>query len=346
MTGASGFLGRHVLEALEARPTPRRQIALVRDLATWHRMAWTSTLDRVDPLVGSVTQPTAWATAPLLNGLSGIIHLAAVVRHSRRNAREVYATNVEGTLGIVDLAATHHCRMVFVSTSGTVGCFRNPGEAAVEDSPYCDSEVAGWPYYRSKILAEQRARRLAGELGVELVIVRPPILLGPGDHRFRSTAHVVQYLRGRLPFLIRGGMHFADVRDAARALVRAIERRDVRPVYHLPGTMCSIEEFFVLAEQVSGAPAPRVVLPFRAAWWLATLFERLGLVLRGKPLRVLPDPVVIEMASRHWGVRSHYAEADLGYRTRDSRQTLADTISWLRENHPSLAAGTAGNRPA
>ena len=305
-------------------------------------MDWTHKLNRVDTLVGSVTEPAPWSKEPLLDGLRGIFHLAAVVRHSRRDPEEVYRTNVDATLGIVRLAAAHRCRMVFVSTSGTVGCFRSPDDSADEEAPYCDDEVAGWPYYRSKILAEKRAQHLAEELGVELVIVRPPVLLGPGDHRFRSTSHLLRYLRGSLPFVIRGGVHFADVRDAACALVRAMELPQVRPVYHLPGTVCSVREFFALAEEVSGAPAPRLVLPFRPAWWLATLFERAG-VVRGRPLDVLPDPVVIEMASRHWHVWSRYAADDLDYRSRDGRETLADTITWLRENHPSLAGRPVSN---
>lgn len=294
-------------------------------------MDWTVDLDRVDAIVGSVTEPDAWSMEPLLRGLRGIFHLAALVRHSRHGSEEVYRTNVEGTLNMVRLAAARRCRMIFASTSGTVGCFRSPHRSADEEAPYCEDEVALWPYYRSKILAEKGARRLAEELGVELVIVRPPVLLGPGDHRFRPSGHLVRYLRGRLPFVVRGGMHFADVRDVARALVRAMDRPRVRPIYHLPGTVCSIQEFFALAAEVSGARAPRLVLPFRAAWWLAALCQ---------PLRVLPDPIVIEMASRYWSVCSRYAGEELEYCSRPGRETLGDTVAWLRENHPSLRCGT------
>ena len=79
-------------------------------------------------------------------------------------------------------------------------------------------------------------RAFADELGVELVFIRPPVLLGPGDHRFRSTSNIIRMLRGRLPFLIQGGMHFIDIRDAMHAIWCAMERPDVRPVYHLAGT--------------------------------------------------------------------------------------------------------------
>lgn len=326
MTGAGGFLGRHVLGTLEACGLP--SIALVRDPAGWRRMSWTQELDRVATLTGSVTAPDTWLAEPRLERLGGVIHLAALVRHRRRGAADVYRTNVEGTLAMVRLAAARRCRMTFVSTSGTVGCFREPGASADEDAPYCEDLVARWPYYHSKVLAERAARKLAQDVGANLVIVRPPVLLGPGDHRFRSTGHLLRYLQGRLPFLIRGGIHFADVRDVATALVRAATRREVRSIYNLAGTSCGILEFFALAEEVSGVAGPRRVLPFRIAWWLATFL---------RPLGILPDPVVLEVASHYWSTTSRYAESDLGYATRPARETVADTVAWLRANHPALA---------
>ncbi|HET6345632.1 MAG TPA: NAD-dependent epimerase/dehydratase family protein, partial [Myxococcota bacterium] len=218
------------------------------------------------------------------------------------------------------------------STSGTVGCFRNEAEHADEEAPYCEAEVRGWPYYASKIKAEQAAQKLARESGVELVIIRPPIMLGPGDHRFRSTGHVIRFLRRRLPFLIRGGIHFVDIRDAAKALIAAMQHPAPKGVYHLQGTACSIERFFGQLEEISGVPQPRFHLPFPLAWGLAKADEWLGLRFRGEPLSLLPDPVVVEMATRYWGVRSNYAAEDLGFAPRDAKETLTDTVRWLRQN--------------
>ncbi len=334
VTGASGFLGRHVLETLQRGPEPRRVLALVRDEAAWRGLGWTAKVDRAEPIRGSVTEPAAWRDDPRLEGLSGVLHLAALVQHSRRADPALETTNVEGALRMVELAAERACRLVFVSTSGTVGCFRTPQEEADEASPFCAERVAGWPYYRSKLEAERQARRLADERGVELCIVRPPVLLGPGDHRLRSTSTLLRFLRRRLPILIRGGIHFADVRDVAAALVRLLEREQVRPVYHLPGTACSVERFFAMAEEISGVPATRWVLPFRPAHLLASGLDRLG-------LHWLPDPVVVEMGAHHWGLRSRYAEAELGYASRDPRETLRDTVAWLRANVPDLAAEPA-----
>lgn len=326
VTGATGFLGRHLLTGLVQKSQP---LALLRSREGWKNQDWTCDLESVELIEGSVTETNNWRNDPRLQGLRGIFHLAAVIRHSREDPEEMIHTNVEGLLQMVRLASEHHCRVIFISTTGTVGCFDNPESWADEESPYGEWEVRAWPYYQSKILAEKKGRALAEKLGVELVIVRPPVLLGPGDHRLRATGHIAKMLRGKLPFLIRGGIHFVDIRDATQALIRAMEIENPRPVYHLTGTACSIDEFFGRVEKVSGVPAPRRHLPLRLAQLISTAVNGL------KP-HLLPDPVVFEMASKFWNVRSRYAERDLGFRSRDPEETIADTVQWLRGNLPEL----------
>jgi nucleoside-diphosphate-sugar epimerase len=330
VTGASGFLGRHFLEQLHRSHPAQPALALVRSREEWDGMEWTRALPGVETIVGGVTAPERWTEDPRLGSLAGVVHLAAQVRHTRQDADATYAVNVDGTLAMVRLAGRARCRMLFVSTSGTVGCFRRPGRAPAEDAPYCEKAVASWPYYDSKIKAEQRARALAKDVGVELVIARPPVLLGPDDHRHRSTNHVRRFLEGKLPFLIRGGMHFADVRDVAAALVRLMARETVRPVYHLPGTACSIQEFYAMVAEAAGMARVRRVVPYRLAVWAARALHAVG-------IRKLPEPALVEMAGHYWDLSSKYSEAELGYRSREGRITIADTIAWLRQAGPARA---------
>ncbi|MSQ82378.1 MAG: NAD-dependent epimerase/dehydratase family protein [Myxococcales bacterium] len=334
VTGATGFLGRHVLDALNSGQPHTQALVLCRRRADWNRQTWTAPLENVDVIEGGVTGSEGWTGDRRLKGCAGIVHLAAVVKHSRRNTAEVYETNIDGTLRMVRLAAQLNCRMVFVSTSGTVGCFDNPLEKADEDAPYVEPTVGNWPYYDSKIKAERQARAMAAQLGVQLVIIRPPILLGPGDHRFRSTGHVLKFLRLGFPFLVEGGMSFVDIRDAALAILRALDHPAARPVYHLHGTDCSVVDFFELCHQVSGVMPPANVLPFAVAHRLASSAEWVAHAAHKKS--PLPDPVVIEMARHYWGLTSLHAERELDYHPRPARQTLADTVSWLRANAPAV----------
>lgn len=328
ITGASGFVGRHLLQA---RAAGTRAVALVRDPLAWAEQDWCADLSDVELAQGSVTDTASWADR--LPPVTGIYHLAALVRHSRRNSEEVYTTNVDGSLNMVRLAARHQCRIVMLSTSGTVGCFRTPDAFADENAAFCEEIVEKWPYYHSKILAEKQVRKLADSLGVELVIIRPPVLLGPEDHRFRSTSNVLRMLRGQLPFLIRGGIHFVDIRDAAKAILNAMELPHARAVYHLDGTCSSIIDFFGMIEEVSGVRAPRRILPIGVARLLSAADEWLGVKIRNEPLHLFPEPVVVEMASHYWGLKSIYSNSELCYKTRNPITTLRDTVDWLRAHH-------------
>jgi dihydroflavonol-4-reductase len=331
ITGATGFLGRHVLHALRRLAPAARLLVLVRNVASWESQKWRRDLGDIDVITGALFPTDDWRDDPRLADLQGIFHLAAEVRHSRAGTDDMLRTNVEGTVSMVELAAAKGCRLLFVSTSGAVSCARQPGQGAWEDGAYCEQVSGKWPYYASKMRAEREARRRAQELGVELVVVRPPVLLGPGDHRYRSTSNVLRVLRGRLPFILAGGMHFVDVRDAAEAMVRAMLIPKPQPVYHLTGTATTLDAFFRMVAQQAAVKPSWHTLPGGLLRRLARLNE-----MTGGHVHILPDPVVVEMAGHYWELRSRHAEADLGYRSRAADETIADTVAWLRANHPDL----------
>jgi nucleoside-diphosphate-sugar epimerase len=225
-------------------------------------------------------------------------------------------------------AAKIGARVIFVSTSGTVGCFRTPDEWADEDSPFCEKIVAKWPYYDSKIAAEKLAVNVAKQLGVPLTIVRIPVLLGPEDTIGRSTSYVRKVIEGRFPFYVHGGIAYADVRDVAEAVATLAKTPQfVRPVLHLPGHDCSLGEFFSDCARIAGTKAPNVKVPRWLALGLARSFNLARVV--SPRLGFLPDPVVVEMGSHFWAIRSKYAH-EIGFRSRPREQTLGDTIAWLR----------------
>lgn len=328
ITGATGFLGRHILQALKRKAPRAKIVALVRDPATWHSESWTREYPDVSIVTGSLFDADRWKNDPSLKLIDGIFHLAAIVKHSRESPDEMIRVNIEGTANMVRLAAEKKCRILFASSSGVVGCSKVTDGVPDENAPYCEDVVAGWPYYASKIHAEQRARVLATELQADLVIFRPPVMLGPGDHRFRSTSNVLRLLEGRLPFILSGEMHFVDIRDVADAMVRAMMMASPQPVYNLPGHVMSLDGFFRRVAAAAGITPKWRSLPRKLLLYAAKVNE-----MTGRHLHVLPDPVVIEMAGHHWGISSQYAESDLDFRPRPPDETLRDTVAWLQKNN-------------
>ncbi|HKX12954.1 MAG TPA: NAD-dependent epimerase/dehydratase family protein [bacterium] len=335
ITGATGFVGRHLLQLLLEDPAIQ-PIALVRSKAGWKKQDWTAKLKGVELIEGSVTEPKAWVDDPRLQGLGGIYHLAAVIQHTRKAPEEMFHTNVQGLLAMIRTAKHFGCRTLFVSTSGTVGCFTDPKAVADELAPFQEATVGSWPYYASKIQAEREGRALAEKLGVELVILRPPVLLGPGDHRGRATAHISRLLRGKLPFIVNGGIHFVDIRDVSHAMIRAMKIAKPQPVYHFSGSVYPIDRFFKTVAAIGGVAPPKLALPGPVAALLSKVSGILDKILPPQKHPILPDPVVFEMASKHWGLTSLYAKKDLGFVSRDSVATLSDTIAWLKIHDPEL----------
>lgn len=170
VTGANGFVGRALVERLAAECVPVR--AAVRRAG----QAFACGVTVVE--TGALDMATTWA--PALTGAATIVHCAARVHQLRDVAGDppaaFMAVNRDATVHLARQAvAAGVRRFVFVSSIGVNGAetFAEPFRAV--DVPAPDS-----PYARSKHEAEVSLRRVAKESGMELVIVRAPLVYGPG----------------------------------------------------------------------------------------------------------------------------------------------------------------------
>ncbi len=181
VTGANGFVGRALCRELLGRD--RRVRAVVRRTD--------------DPpegcelrLVGEIGPDTDWGEA--LDGIDAVAHLAARVHVMRETAKDSIAafrrTNVEGTLRLAEAAALAGVRrFVFLSSVKALG-------DASPDGPLTEASAAKPqdPYGASKWETEVGLARLAKETDLEIVILRPPLVYGPGvKGNFRSLIRLV-----------------------------------------------------------------------------------------------------------------------------------------------------------
>ena len=148
-------------------------------------------------------------------------------------------------------------RLIYASTSGTVGCSRNSNYRAADDAPYCTEITKRWPYYASKIEAEKMVLNEAQRGGVSLICLNPSLVLGPGDTERSSTGDIHDFLEKKLPFVAGGGFNFVDVRDVALAFVKAAKSGVPGIRYLLGAKNVRVAEFMAMLEQVSGVAAPR-----------------------------------------------------------------------------------------
>ncbi|HEV2494291.1 MAG TPA: NAD-dependent epimerase/dehydratase family protein [Terriglobia bacterium] len=319
VTGATGFLGKHLVEKLKASEREARIRVLCRGASPWEEDA------QVEAVRGDITSSADVDRAAA--GMTEIYHLAGVVSRDPRAASLLYQTHIEGTRQVCEAARRYGVRrIVLVSSSGTIAV-GHESVAHGENSGYKHEVVGEWPYYLSKIFAEKLAFSYFAQYQLPVVIVNPSLLLGPGDDRSSSTHDVALFLESQIRAIPLGGLNFVDARDAARGLIAAMRSGSPGERYLLGGPNWTFREFIQHLAEVSGVRAPKMQPSLRMQLASARLLRRLmPLVGKSFPL----DDVSIKMSALFWYCDTRKARAELGFTTRDPIETLKDTVEDLR----------------
>lgn len=288
VTGATGFLGLHVVEDLLRHGYKVR--VLVRN-PLHPRLA--SVRDRVTLVEGDLLDISSLEVA--LRDISGIVHAAAQVSFYRPYHRQMEQVNQTGTARLVNMALEMGvARLVYVSSIGALGPADKNG-IIHEDCKWVPG-LPGTRYGYTKYLGELEVHRGVAE-GLEAAIVNPSLIIGPGNWAQGSPALIHRIAKGmRLyPPGTNGFVGVWDVARAARLLLESNVRRGER--YVLNSENLSFRDFFGRVAAELGKPAPKWVVPRRPAMAYGYLNE-LAAHLRGThPL------ITLESARTSGGLR-------------------------------------------
>jgi dihydroflavonol-4-reductase len=303
VTGASGFIGAHVVAALEGAGASVRGY----DVGEPSAAEWVH---------GDVLDADALRRA--MDGCDAVFHLAAVYSYYRRDAEAMMRVNVEGTRNV--LAAAGGRRVIHTSSAATCGPV--PGRPADErDSPPAwELKVA---YKRSKLESE----RLALQAGA--VVVNPTTPVGPGDRRPTPTGKMIRDVAsGRAPGYVRStALNIVSVEDVARGHALAHEHGRTAERYLLGGEDMWLREVFAIVAEAARRGPPRLPIPFRPLLATAWTADRLlSLVGREPKLLVLDEVRLARIPARF---SSEKAKRELGYEARPARQALQEAVDDL-----------------
>jgi dihydroflavonol-4-reductase len=313
VTGATGFLGRHLVrELVEEGAAVRCLVRPTSDTAALLELG-------AELVTGDVLDEQAVRRAA--SGCARVFHLAGVVSHVRRDRARLTAVNV-GAVGTVLRGAEPDARIVHVSSLSAIGPAPRPDAPADETNPF-PPWAERFAYASTKRAGELQALA-AARAGRDVVVANPGFVIGPGDVNGVSTWTIPAYLRGRIRFHVTGGLSYVDVRDVAAGLVALAERGRAgeRTILTSAEGNLSHAAFFRRVGAVAGVRRLMAPMPAR----LAPLLARLP----GVPV----EPDEAEAASHWWFATPAKAERELGFVTRSLDEAIVATIEFARSGRP------------
>jgi len=317
VTGATGFTGTHL--ALSLARAGRQVRALVRDTARARELAAVG----VELVAGDIRDADALRRATA--GVSIVYNIAALYRQAGLPRETYRAVNAMAAGAIVEAAAASGARrVVHCSTVGVHGDVEHP--PANEDAPLKPGDV----YQETKLEGERLAREAGQRTGIQVTIVRPSGIYGPGDRRllklFRGVA------RGRFPMLGSGRIyyHLTYIDDLVEGFRLCGEHPAAanRTYILAGGEVTTLNELVDLVADVAGTKPPRIHLPVWPVWIAGAACELLCAPFGLEP-PLFRRRVDFYTKSRAFDISR--ARQEVGYAPGVSlRDGIARTLEWYR----------------
>lgn len=324
VTGANGFLGRHLVAELLRRGYPVR--ALVRPGS-----GMAGPLPALQSLPIEVCEfdlaPAAAKTTmtSLAAGCGAIIHAAALAQVNPARNPAVVLANLSGTENALRMSRQAGIeRFIYVGTANVFG-FGSQQQPGDETRPYAGRRY-GLDYMDSKRAATDLVLRAVAQEQLPAVLVHPTFMLGPGDAKPTSNALLLELHAGHLPGYPLGGKNYVHVRDVAVACVNALTQGRVGESYILGNENMSYEAAFELMASVLGVTAPRWPVPPP----LASLYGRLSdwqARLTGRPAQVNRAMAAVSNDGHYFTPQK--ARRELALSQTPIPQAVAEAFAWF-----------------
>jgi nucleoside-diphosphate-sugar epimerase len=336
VTGATGFVGGHVAATLHDDGVPLR--LLVRPSSARSRLPATirraldAGSDAVELFEGDLTK--ADSLEDVCEGVDALIHCACAVKgtfdESQESSHIFMEVNVEGTRNLAERAADAGIRMVHLSSTAAMGPVT---DAQVDETTACVPQA---PYQISKRQAELALLELHEQRDLDVVILRPCLILGPGKDGGEPLKLFNLARFGLFP-KIGGKMTqtkpLVDVRDVVAACAAALERGRAGEVYliHSDGGH-TLEEILEVTRRLvgsrrSGIPIP--TLPVRVA---SHGFEAMAAAIPTFNPPITPGRLDLLLADRNISVAKARRELGFDPKEQDLYEMLGRTyVGYVRD---------------
>jgi dihydroflavonol-4-reductase len=262
VTGASGFLGTHLLEALIKRGQPIRALYHSTLPKMQHALVTWVACDLLD----------VYAVQDVMQGISEVYHCAAIVSFDKKDRTRVIEQNQLATAHVVDEALNAGVRrFLHVSSIAALGR-ASKEQTLISEETFWEESHSNTAYAIGKFQSEMEVWRGMAE-GLNAVIINPGIILGEGDFNVGS-AKLFQNAYNEFPWYTEGVNGWVDVKDVAKAAILLMKSDITQERYIITAGDYTYKDIFTwMAQAMDRKPPHRKAGPFmsKVAWLLAAI---------------------------------------------------------------------------
>ena len=273
VTGGTGLVGAHLLMDLIKEEMPIRAIYRsekslnkVKKVFAAYNIDWESSLQKIEWVQSDLLNPDVLLDS--FDGVDYVYHCAAMVSFNKKDKDMLFKVNIEGTANVVNLCLENGVKkLCYVSSTAAIG---KAPKGGVRDEE-CDWQNDGTfsNYSVSKYFAEMEVWR-GSEEGLDVVIVNPSVIIGPGDWNESSSNLFLKVWNG-LKYYSTGVNAFVDVRDVSKAMIALMNSGVKSERFLVIGENLTFQELFNSIATSLKKPLPKV----EVKKWMANLIWRI-----------------------------------------------------------------------
>lgn len=314
ITGANGFLGNNIVRILEKnKDNEIRALVLPNDLVNslegLNCKIYKGDVTKKDTLKKIFDVPN--------NSNVYVIHCAAIVYIKSKFSKSVYDVNVNGTKNIIDEVLKINAKLIYINSVHAIPDAKD-GEVIKEITDFSPDKVIG-EYAKTKAETAKYVMEMVKKKDLFACIIHPSGIIGPFD-----------FAKGRLRACVKGGYDFVDVRDVANGIISACKKGKKGKCYILSNRYFEIKEILDIISDVGNIKKIKSILPMWFAKLSAPLSELYYSLLKQAPLYTSYSLYTLGTNSNF---SNGFAKKELGYSNRDIKETIKDTLDWLKENN-------------
>ncbi len=280
----------------------------------------------VETVKGDVLDPDS--LNELVKDAEVVFHLAARISISKRDKKDLFKVNVDGTRNVIAACKQQHVKR-FIHFSSIHALNHSPVDKPMDEHRHL-VENSPILYETTKAKGEKLVRE-AYPNNLEVIIINPTAIIGPYDFKPSLLGQaLIRIYKNTLPGLVPGGYDWVDVRDVCQAAVAAIHKGKPGESYIVSGNWKSLKELSEKVHEVTGRKTPqRMMSPLLTKIGLPFI-QLYAMIMNDQPLYTRESLDILEAGNQ---IISHSkASEELGYSPRPLEDTIRDTVGWFEEN--------------